>query len=91
MKRKALSAILILALCLSLLPVAALADDKVEQVYDVYQGDGFYITAKPYTLKSTKYTMGNSHNYNFDGRFHDGMIAVWTDDVDENYVNRQFV
>ena len=52
-----------LALCLVLLPAPSLAaDGKVEQVYDVYQGDGFYITAKPYTLKSTKYTMGNSHN-----------------------------
>lgn len=92
MKRKILSMALLLAVCLSLLPTAALAaDDKVEQVYDVYQGDGFYITARPYTLKSTKYTMGNSHDYNFDGRFHDGMIAVWTANVDENYVNRQFV
>lgn len=92
MKRKILSMALLLAVCLSLLPTAALAaDDKVEQVYDVYQGDGFYITARPYTLKSTKYTMGKSHDFNFDGRFHDGMIAVWTADVDENYVNRQFV
>lgn len=92
MKRKALSVALLLALCLSLLPTAALAvDSKVEQVYDVYQGDGFYITARPYTLKSTKYIMGNSHNYNFDGRFHDGRIAVWTANVDENYVNRQFI
>ena len=91
-KTRFLSLALCLALCLALLPAPALAaDSKVEQVYDVYQGDGFYITAKPYTLKSTRYTMGNSHNYNFDGRFHDGMIAVWTANVDENYVNRQFV
>ena len=91
-KTRFLSLTLCLALCLALLPAPSLAaDGKVEQVYDVYQGDGFYITAKPYKLNSTRYTMGNSHNYNFDGRFHDGMIAVWTANVDENYVNRQFV
>ena len=91
-KTRFLSLTLCLALCLALLPAPSLAaDGKVEQVYDVYQGDGFYITAKPYKLNSTRYTIGNSNSFVFDGGFHDGMLAVWTADVDENYVNRQFV
>lgn len=88
MKKRILA--LALAVCLGLLSTTALADET-PTVYDVYQGDGFYITAKPYTLKSTKYTMGTSNSFVFDGQFHDGLLAVWTADVDENYVNRQFV
>ena len=91
-KKRLLPMLLALAMSLSLLPVTARADDTVREVYDVYQGDGFYITATPFKINSNKYTMGNSTDHILDGRFHDGMYMVSTSrDCDENYVNREFI
>ena len=48
MRKKWLSMALALILCMSLLPTGALAyEGEIKPVYDVYQGDGFYITATP--------------------------------------------
>ncbi len=93
MRKKWLSMALALILCMSLLPTGALAyEGEIKPVYDVYQGDGFYITATPFTIKSTKYTMGNSAYRVLDGQFHDGLFAVKTNaNVDENYINRKFI
>lgn len=85
MKKRIISLALVLILAFSLLPTGALAASS--KIYDVYQGDGFYITVKPFALKSNKYTFNDV----LDGLFHDGMLAVCTADVDENYVNRVFV
>ncbi len=89
MKKNIMSLLLALGLCLSLLPTAVLADET-PPLCDVYQGDGFYITAKPYKLNSTKYALIGS---NAEGcrTFYDGYLVVTSADVDENYVNRRFM
>lgn len=89
MKKGFLSLALALSLCFSLTPTAALAEEN-PPLCDVYQGDGFYITAKPYKLNSTKYALIGS---NAEGvrSFYDGYLVVTSADVDENYVNRRFV
>ena len=90
-KKRLLSLLLALALSLSLLPVTARA---AAEPCDVYQGDGFYITATPYKLNSTKYRLPASNGSTFagDSQFYEGLIMVYTDlDADENYVNRQYV
>lgn len=82
--------LLALALSLSLLPVTALAADPC----DVYQGDGFYITATPYKLNSTKYRLPASNGSTLAGnlQFYDGLVMVYNDtESDENYVNRKYV
>ena len=87
MKKRLISLALVLVLCLALLP-AALADEK-PPLCDVYQCDGFYITAKPYKLNSTKYKLLGTNATTY--HFYDGHILVETANVDENYVNRRFV
>ena len=89
-KKRMLPLLLALTLSLSLLPTTALA---AADPYDVYQGDGFYITATPFKISSPKYTAGTSARYKAgDKTFHNGALIVWSDeDYDGNYVNRQFV
>ena len=89
-KKRLIPMLLALALSLSLLPVTARA---AADPYDVYQGDGFYITATPFQISSPKYTVGASTRYKAgDKTFHNGVLLVWSDeDYDGNYVNRQFV
>lgn len=91
-KKKLLPMLLALTLSLSLLPTTARAE--YPQPCDVYQGDGFYITATPYKLNSTKYRLPSSNGSTFagDSQFYEGLIMVYADmDSDENYVNRQYV
>lgn len=84
-KRQLLAGLLALIMALALLPATALADED-PPLCDVYQGDGFYITVKPFAVKSTKYTLCKVNQ-----NFYDGYVFVETADIDENYVNRRFV
>lgn len=84
-KRQLLAGLLALIMALALLPATALADEDLP-LCDVYQGDGFYITVKPFAVKSTKYTLCKVNQ-----NFYDGYVFVETADIDENYVNRRFV
>ena len=90
-KKRLIPMLLALTLSLSLLPVTARA---AEAPCDVYQGDGFYITATPSKLNSTKYRLPASNGSTLAGdlQFYDGLIMVYSDlDSDENYVNHQYV
>ena len=79
MKKRILSLALSLCLCLALLPAASAAEaEPFGQVPDVFQGDGFYITADRWEIKNNDegWTSIDGQGWTALEGIHDGYIAV---------------
>ena len=79
MKKRILSLALSLCLCLALLPAASAAEaEPFGQVPDVFQGDGFYITADRWEIKDNDegWPLIDGQGWTALEGIHDGYIAV---------------
>ena len=84
MKKRILSLALALGLCLSLMPAASAAE-TLSEMPDVFQGDGVYITATPFSIQVDDGWYVNTTGYS-NLAFGDGLIMVVRNEreVDEN-------
>lgn len=80
MRKRILSLALALGLCLSLCTVSASAaeEEPFGRVPDVFQGDGLYVTATPWEIKSNDegWTSIDGQGWTALEGIHDGYIAV---------------
>ena len=103
MKKRILSLALSLCLCLALMPAAAATETGItDEIPDVFQGDGLYITVTPWSIQNNsegwtlaKVGLNEAADENY---FHGGFIPVFRNEkeVDEfgyytgktiNYIN----
>ncbi|WP_417093850.1 hypothetical protein [Intestinimonas timonensis] len=79
MKKRIFSLLLTCGLAIALMPVASAADVPPDEIPDVFQGDGLYITVTPWKIENNSegWALAKELNSSADENcFHDGYIAV---------------
>lgn len=79
MKKRIFSLLLTCTLAAALIPAASAADVSPDEIPDVFQGDGLYITVTPWEIKNNSegWALAKELNSSADENcFHDGYIAV---------------
>lgn len=80
MKKRILTSLLTCALVAALMPAASAAEVPPDEIPDVFQGDGLYITVTPWTIKNNSEGWALAKNFNSsadENCFHDGYIPVY--------------
>ena len=64
MKKRILTSLLTCALVAALMPAASAAEVPPDEIPDVFQGDGLYITVTPWTIKNNSEGWALAKNFN---------------------------